>query len=162
MLLLAGLFAGCIVAAVVMASQRAFFEQYIAEQYQPLPAELQPLATAISMGSLDQAQLATLSRAQRLALYDAWMSHPEPPPAETPRQLVAIDPALYLARAERSIVTGRLEQKQRAVTFLALTGSPDALPILHQASRWATRRQMPELSTHIAHAMARLKGLPEE
>jgi hypothetical protein len=161
-LLLTGLCAACIITAVVMASQRAVFEQHIAERYQPLPVELQPLAESLARGSLEQAQFTVLSMAQRLALYHTWMAHIESPPAETPRLLVSIAPELYLARAERSIVTGRMQQKQRAVIFLALTGSPDALPILQKANRWAARRQMPELASHIASAIAQLKGIQKE
>jgi hypothetical protein len=162
LLLLAGLFALCVLAAVVIASQRAVFEQFIAERYQPLPAELQLLTEAVATGSIDQEVFATLSPAQRLALYDTWMTHPAPPPPETPRALVAADPAPYLARAERSLVTGRLEQKLRAVMFLELAGSRQALPILRKAHHWAARRHMPELATRIAVAMARLQDIPEE
>lgn len=160
LLLLGGLFAGCIVAAVIMASQRGFFEQFIAEQYTALPANLQPLVEAAATGAIDREAFAKLSPAQRLALYDEWMTHTDPSPAGTPRALVAADPTLYLARAERSLVCGRAEQKLRALAFLELAGSEDAIPVLRKASRWAARRQRPELATQIATTLERLERAP--
>lgn len=154
MWLLSSLFAVCIVAAVVMASQHTLFEQWVAERYQPLPSRLESLAEAAVAGSLDQAIFTSLSTADLLALYDVWMTHSTPLPSKMPAALVDADAALYLARAERTLVTGGMEQKLRAVTFLELAGSPQALTILHKIGHWAALRRLPELAARIATAAA--------
>jgi hypothetical protein len=75
---------------------------------------------------------------------------------------VAADPALYLERAERSLVCGSIEQKLRALFFLELSRSPQALPILHKAGHWLARHQMPEVMTQIVATIARLERMPSE
>ncbi|MHC4404288.1 MAG: hypothetical protein ACYTG0_31930 [Planctomycetota bacterium] len=159
LLLVAGLFAGCIVAGVLMATQRGFFEEYLREEYAPLPAELKDLADAAASGEIDEARLQGLSQEQRLALYDDWMIRPNPP-AGTPKTLVAAAGELYLARAERTLVCGNADQRKKALWFLELAGSSEAVPVLEKASRWAERRSLPELAAAIAETVDRLQRAP--
>lgn len=159
LLLMGALFAGCIVAAIVMASQREFFEKFVEEKYVALPASLKPLADAAAEGTIDKKAFANLSDSERLALYDYWMTHSDPTLAGMPRALVAADPPLYLTRAERSLVCGRVEQKLKALTFLELAGSRDAIPILQKVSQWAARRQIPEIAAKIAETIDRIERI---
>jgi hypothetical protein len=157
LLLLGAMFAGSVVLAVFIAMQRGFFEKYILEKYDPLPASLKPLADAAAEGKLDVEAFNKLSQAERLILYDDWMTRPAPPPTRTPSVLVAADSGLYLARAERTIVNGREEQKLRALQFLELAASRDAIPILRKARQWSIKRKTAEMTAKITETIERLE-----
>jgi len=157
LLLLGAMFLGSAVLALFLATQRGFFEKYIEENYVELPVSLKPLADAAAEGRLDQASFEKLSRAERLILYDDWMARPGPPPARTPSALVAVDSGLYLARAERTIVSGREDQKMRALRFLELAGSRDAIPILRKARQWSLKRKTAELTAKITETLDHLE-----
>ncbi len=159
LLLTVGLFAGCIAAAAVMASQRGFFEKYLKEKYAPLPADLKDVADAAAAGEVDPARFEQLSDAQRLALYDDWMTR-DPPPVNTPRALMTAAAELYLARAERTLVCGNHDQRKRALRFLELAGSREATARLQKLSRWAARRSLSELVAGIAETIDRLEQAP--
>jgi len=158
-MLTVGLFAGCIVAAAVMASQRGFFEKHLKEKYAPLPADIQDVADAAAADEVDPVRFEQLSDQQRLALYDDWMTR-DVPPANTPRALMAADGELYLARAERTLVCGSAVQRKRALSFLELAGSRDAIARLQKLSRWAARRSLSELVAAIAQTIHRLEQTP--
>ena len=157
LLLLGGLFASCMVAAALMASQRGFFEKFIKEKYQELPASLKTMADNAVNGRLDKEAFTRLSPAQRLALYDDWMLRPEPPPAQTPRALVTADPDLYFARAERTLVCGSSGQKLRALKFLKLARSKDAIPMLKRVHEWAVKRRTLRLAEAITETILELE-----
>lgn len=159
LLLTVGLFAGCIAAAGVMASQRGFFEKYLKEKYAPLPADLKDVADAAGAGEVDPVRFEQLSDAERLALYDDWMSR-DPPPANTPRALLTAAGELYLARAERTLVCGNDDQRKRALRFLELAGSREAISRLQKLSRWAARRSLPEFAAAVAETIDRLDQAP--
>ncbi|MDT4895628.1 MAG: hypothetical protein QOH25_705 [Acidobacteriota bacterium] len=157
LLLLGMMFAGSVVLAVFVALQRGFFEKFIEEKYAQLPANLKPLADAAAEGKLDGEAFNKLSQAERLILYDDWMTRPSPPPVHTPSLLVAVDSRLYLARAERTIVSGSVEQKMRALKFLELAGSRDAIPILRKARQWSIKRRTIEMTAKITETLERLE-----
>jgi hypothetical protein len=152
-----GLLAGCIVAAVVTASQRWFFEKYARENYASLSGELRSVADAAARGTLDDESFDLLDDAERVALYDDWMSRSATPPSATPRALVRAAPELYVARVERSLVCGRPEQRQRALEFLELARCRDAIPMLQQVSRWAAKRNLADLPAQIQQTIQRLE-----
>lgn len=54
LLLLGGMFAGSVVLAMLLATQRGFFEKFVEEKYGALPATLKPLADAAAEGKLDR------------------------------------------------------------------------------------------------------------
>jgi hypothetical protein len=157
LLLLGVMFAGSVLPAVFIASERRFFEKFIEEKYVALPETLKPLADAVAEGKLDEVAFNKLSRADQLILYDAWMTWPEQPPARTPAALLAADSGLYLARAERTIVCGRDDQKMRALKFLELAGSRAAIPILRKARQWSIKRRTFELTAKITETLERLE-----
>jgi hypothetical protein len=155
--LVVGMFLVCAAGAGFMATQRAFFEGYMKEEYAELPADLLPLAEAAARGRLTSEDLTELPEPKRLALYDHWMRQAEPP-KRTPAALVAADPALYLARAERTLACGNAEQRRRALKFLELADSDEAVPILHKARRWAQRRKLAELGNQIETTLKRIES----
>jgi hypothetical protein len=157
LLLLGAMFAGSIVLAALIATQRGFFEKFMEEKYGALPASLKPMADAAAEGKLDGEAFNKLSQAERLLLYDDWMTRPGPPPTRTPRALVAADAALYLARSERTLVGGREDQKARALKFMELAGSKDAIPHLKKARLWSIKRRTMELTARITETLERLE-----
>ena len=157
LLLLGVMLAGSVVLAVVIATQRGFFEKFIEEKYVALPATLKPFADAAAEGKLDREAFNKLSPAERLILYDDWMARPTEPPARTPFELVAADANLYLARAERTLISGRDDQKIRALKFLELAGTRAAVPILRKARQWSMKRRTIELTAKITETLERLE-----
>jgi hypothetical protein len=156
-LLLAGMLAGSVVLAVFIATQRAFFEKFIEEKYAALPANMKPLADAATEGKLDREAFNKLSQTERLLLYDDWMTRPDPPPMPMPAALVAADSPLYLARAERTLAGGREDQKLRALKFLELAGSKEAIPLLQKARQWSIKRRTILLTAKITETLERLE-----
>lgn len=157
LLLLGVMLAGSVALAVIIATQRVFFEKFIEEKYAALPAALKPFADAAAEGRLDREAFNKLSQADRLILYDDWMGHPLEPPARTPSELVKADAGLYLARAERTLINGREDQKRRALKFFELARARDAVPILKKARQWSIRRRTFELTAKITETLERLE-----
>lgn len=163
LLLLGGMFAGSIVLAVFIAMQRGFFEKFIEEKYGVLPASMKALADAAATeGKLDPEAFNKLSQAERLLLYDDWMTRPDPPPSRTPSALTAADSGLYLARAERTLVSGREDQKMRALKFLELAGARDAIPILQKARQWSIKRRANDMAAKITETLDHLERKSSE
>ena len=159
-LLMAGLFLACAVAALLIVSQRPRFERAVRERYGTLSASLKETADAAAAGKLDQEAFTRLANSERLALYDDWMTRADAS-EQTPRALVSGDPMLYLSRAEKTLLCGNAEQRAKAVKFLALSGSREALPILTTMQDWARRRDT-HLASQLSEAIAQLqKEAPE-
>lgn len=156
--MLGAMFAGSVALAVMIATQRPFFEKFIEEKYGQLPANLKTLADgAAGSGKIEAEAFSRLTAEERLLLYDDWMTRPEPPPQRTPAALVAADPGLYLARAERSLVGGNVSQKTRALKFLELAGAKEAVPLLRKARQWSIKRRTPDLTAKITEVLERLE-----
>ncbi|HKR00728.1 MAG TPA: hypothetical protein VJT09_08640 [Pyrinomonadaceae bacterium] len=155
LLLLGVMFAGSVVLAVFITTQRGFFEKFIEEKYGALPANLKPMADAAAEGKIDREAFNKLSTDERLLLYDDWMTRAEPPP-RTPPALVSADAGLYLARAERTLAGGREDQKLRALKFLELANSKEAIPVLQKARQWSIKRQTAELTVRITETLERI------
>jgi hypothetical protein len=156
-LLLTGMFAGSVVLAVFIATQRGFFEKLIEEKYAVLPASMKPLADAAVEGRIDREAFNKLSQTERLLLYDDWMMRPDPLPMHMPSALVTADSGLYLARAERTLVGGSEDQKLRALKFLELAGSKEAVPLLQKARQWSIKRWTALLTAKITETLERLE-----
>lgn len=159
--LMGGLFALSVVTSATVASQRWFFEKHCRERYSALPSDLRRLATSAAEGALDPNEHERLSREDRLALYDDWMAAAEPL-AGMAKALLAHDPALYIARAERTLVCGRADQRSRAIEFVELGGSAQAVPMLRRARSWWTRRNDPGLAERLDAAIERLESTENE
>ncbi len=156
--MLGAMFAGSVALAVVIATQRPFFEKFIEEKYGQLPANIKTMADgAAESGKIDAEAFGRLTAEERLLLYDDWMTRPDPPPTRTPAALVAADPKLYLARAERSLVGGSDNQKTRALKFFELAGSKDAIPLLQKARQWSIKRRTLDLTAQITDVLERLE-----
>jgi len=158
LLLLGAMFAGSVALAVLIAAERPFFEKFIEEKYGQLPANIKTMADgAAESGKIDAEAFGRLTAEERLLLYDDWMTRPDPPPPRTPAALVAADQGLYLARAERSLVGGSVNQKTRALKFLELAGAREAIPLLRKARLWSIKRRTPDLTAKITEALERLE-----
>jgi hypothetical protein len=157
LLLLGAMFAGSLVLAIFIAAQRHFFEKFIEEKYGQIPASMKTLADAAAEGKIDGEAFNKLSHAERLLLYDDWMARPDPPPTRTPEVLVAADSALYLARAERTIVGGSEDQKLRALKFIELAGARQAVPLLQKTRQWSIKRRTTRLTNRITEALRSLE-----
>ncbi len=158
LLLLGAMFAGSVVLAVVLATQRPFFEKFIAEKYGVLPDNIKTVADGVALsGKIEAEAFGKLTEEERLLLYDDWMTRPDPPPTRTPAALVAADPKLYLSRAERSLVGGSDNQKTRALKFFELAGSKDAIPLLQKARQWSIKRRTLDLTAQITDVLEHLK-----
>jgi hypothetical protein len=157
LLLLGAMFAASILLAIFIATERAFFEKFIEEKYADLPANMKPLADAAAEGKIDREAFDKLSQAERLFLYDDWMTRPDQTSSQTPSALVAADSALYLSRAERTIVGGREDQKLRALKFIELAGSKMAIPLLQKARQWSINRRTSALTAKITETLKRLE-----
>lgn len=157
LMLLGAMLAGSVLLAGAIATQRGFFEKLIEEKYTALPETLKPLADAAAEGKLDREAFNKLSQAERLILYDDWMARANEPPARTPSELVAADAPLYLARAERTLISGREDQKMRALKFLELAEAKDAIPLLRKARQWSIRRRTAGLTAKITETLERLE-----
>jgi hypothetical protein len=148
-------FGGVLVLAVVMVTQRGFFEQYVGEEYEPLPEELQEL-TARLEGPDGVREVISLTPAQRTLLYGGWISEPDSRPANVPAVLVAADADYYLSRAGETLVVGSREQRFSAVSFLEQSKSADARLLLLRARKRAESCGDGELADRIRDALARL------
>lgn len=157
LLLLGAMFAGSIALAIFVATQRGFFEKFIEEKYGVLPATMKTLADTAAEGKIDEEAFKKLSQAERLLLYDDWMARPDTPPARTPEVLVAADSALYLARAERTLIGGREDQKLRALKFIELARAKMAVPLLQKARQWSIKRRTIQLTEKITETLRSLE-----
>lgn len=157
LLLLGAMLVGSVLLAIVIATQRGFFEKFIEEKYLALPEELKPMADAAAQGRIDREAFNKLSQAERLILYDDWMARPGEPPGRTPSELVAADAPLYLRRAERTLINGRDDQKMRALKFMELAGAKEALPLLRKARQWSLKRRTHDLTAKITETLERLE-----
>jgi hypothetical protein len=159
-LLLLLVLAGSVALAVALVTQRALIERHLGETYAPLPANLKTVADAAAAGDLAATEFSRLPAAERELLYDEWMAHAEPASAHTPRVLGAADPDLYLARAERTLVCGRDEQRLRALRFLELANMPKSAAVLARALAWSKKRKLAALSVNIGETMQRIRLWP--
>lgn len=153
--LIGGLFAGSVVLAAGIATQRKFFEKYRSETYQTLPANLKPLADSAVDGDFSAPEIIQfqhLPQPDRLRLYDEWMTATNPSHL-VPRLLTRLDAPLYLMRAERTLVCGNPDQQRRAVFFLEQSTHPEAIPILQKALSWAEQRHDRALVERIQSAL---------
>lgn len=158
---MAALFGVCIIAAIILATQRGFFEKFVTETYSQLPQPLEGMAQSAAEGNIDSEEFEALAAGQRMALYDDWMLSDDPPEV-TPGALVAADKNLYFSRARRTIACGNSEQRLRAVMFLKLSRSGDAIPILRKAHGWALKRRVDKLVYEIEEAIYQLREVAEE
>jgi hypothetical protein len=138
-----------------MATQRGFFEQYVHEEYEPLPDELRELISRLD-GPDGVGEVISLTPAQRTLLYGGWMSETDSRPANLPAVLVAADAECYLSRAGQTLVVGSREQRFSAVSFLEQSKSADARLLLDRALVRAEACGDGELADRIRDALARL------
>ena len=153
--LIGSLFAGSVVLAAGIATQRKFFEKYRSETYQALPANLKPLADSAADGNFSTSEISHFQRLpqpDRLRLYDDWMVATNPSDL-VPHLLTRLDAPLYLTRAERTLVCGNPDQQRRAVFFLEQSTHPEAIPILQKALSWAEQRHDHALVERIQQAL---------
>ena len=151
------LLGSCLAAAVVLAlllgSQRAFFEARVRETYAPPTADAVALALTLAGGAREH----DLSPRQVDEVYQAWMQVGDGWPVDAPRALVRASPA-FLERAAQTLVAGSLSQRRAAARFLAATKDARAVPILARAAQRASRRREDALAREIEEAVRSLTG----
>jgi hypothetical protein len=161
-LLMGGLIGGCVIAAVLTASQRWIFEKYCREKYLDLPGSLRSIAEAAEEGHVEPKLFQRLNPQERLLLYDDWMTRAEPRPRQTPKALTSVAPELYLSRAERTLICGNAQQREGALEFLRLAERAEAAAALERACRWWKKRNVPEAADQIQEAIDRSAGAQPE
>lgn len=160
--LLFGCTIGC---ALFIASRRAWFAARVTDTFTPAPGSMRGLIAAAEAGDLPAAQYSQLPRPQRLAFYYDWVLRPEGQrPPGVPALLVRTDPALFLARAEQTLITGAPTQRAAAAEFLARCADTRAIDILRRAGAYLERRGVAESRKNIDNAIDTLQNLsiPQE
>lgn len=144
------------VLACGLALKRPLFEAWIKEAYRPLEPELQALVAELSRSEQAVKTVAALEPERRDALYDQWMQLTAPPPVAA--RMVRADPDRFLGRAERTLVVGSAEQRDRAISFLVQSESELALLALRRALAWFDRRRDPRSRDAVARALGQLEA----
>lgn len=136
---------------------RWFFEPRAGEVYPSPAAGTLAVMERLASGEAGVDAIRGLSREEGLGLYECWMRDPSAVPS-LPRALVILDEELFLARAERTFVTGDPTQRARAVDFVAATGSFRTGAILERARSYSLRRGERELQEHIEQKLGGHRG----
>ncbi len=134
--------------AVLVATQRPFFEKYVREKY-AAPAPHVRDAVAAIRSTDDTAGILALSPQDRRLAYEAWVQGPDAFPASAPAAMARADAPLYLARAWQTLVCGAPEQRVLATRFLEASGHPDAVEILRHALARARARGEDAISARL-------------
>lgn len=100
--------------AVFLSTQTAFFARYVREKPPEASMEDGRVAAALQTGPQE------LTNERREGIYSLWLSGTEP----TPTAVEHLGRAWFLARAERTLLAGTVEQRRRAVVMLR-TGTPE-------------------------------------
>jgi hypothetical protein len=149
--LLGGSLVASMILALLLGTQREFFERHVREKYPPVSAEAHEIGRRLA--ELDaQERVRSLSPREQESLYAAWIQKGHEWPAEAPAVLVRAD-ALFLERAERTLRVGSREQRRAAVRFLAASRDARARPLLDAARHRAQRRREHELVREIQDAI---------
>lgn len=144
LLLTLGLFAGSLTIALVIVTNRWWFEGFLSKAYVDkthFSANAEDVLNQANKGEIDPAVYEQLDELQRSAVYEGWMADLKNQSTEAPRALVHMDEKLYLRKVEQSVVCGSPEQQQRALRFLLLSHSPQTHAILNRLAAWAQRRR---------------------
>lgn len=154
MLLMAVTLGGAVVLAIIMATQRDFFEQYIRERYPAPPVNVMALLQGLENGSMDASRVARLAPLEQSALYDAWMGR-EPSPAESvvPAAMMTHAPQVTLARLERTLVAGSKEQRFKAVDFARRTRTTPVVEVLQRARSHVARMRWHDVLEKMDHVV---------
>lgn len=144
--------------AAVMATRHDWFESFVKEKFSPLPPHLYPLVEASTRNELNVEDIAKLPRHDLLALYDHWMGMPQLPSLTMPGALMVVDRGVYIERLEQTLVCGTPEQRQRALYFIELAGSQEAIQMLQRVQEWAERRKIPDLPRATAETITLIKS----
>jgi len=147
-------FAASLVLSGVMALNRPFFEGYVREKLPTPSSEAVTLASQIKQGRIAQAQAVAQARTVAADLYAAWMASPTGPGQEhLAKVMMESAPDYYLARIERTLVTGTEAQRLRAVLLAELSRSRDARPILQRALARAEAQRRSHLQQALQQAI---------
>lgn len=141
-------------AAAIIGMNRSFFEGFIKETYaSDLPLRMHRVVERAAGGSIEPRDVSDLEAAEKLGLYDYWMSSHADELRALPRALVGADADLILARTRRTLASGSREQKVLAVTFLELAGDGRAIHVLRRVGQQAERRGDVELQRRVDEAI---------
>jgi hypothetical protein len=149
--LLGGSLLASVVLALLLGTQREFFERHVREKYPPVSVEAHELGRRLAEPDAEE-RIRGLSSREREGLYTAWMQKGDEWPAAAPAVLVRAD-RFFLERAERTLRVGSLEQRRAATRFLAASRDTRARPLLEASRLRAQRRREHELVREIQQAI---------
>ena len=155
--MLGGLVILATVAALVISTQRGFARKFVKEKYAAVPKSLKSEIESIKTKSALTESYKKLKEKDRLLLYDAWMTD-QLESDEFPRLILKEDFQIFSRRAERTLVCGSTQQRDRALEFFRLGNHPDTIPILEKARRWAGRRKLDSFESDIANTLESIRG----
>jgi hypothetical protein len=149
LIVLTVVFLGGLVLAIVMATQRPWFESFVREKssagYASYPEPLRRAVDALAEDKLAQVDFEKLGPDQRRQLYEDWIERSDVPRLKVPQKLTRWAPLYYLQCAEKTVVCGSPDQQKRAVQFLQLCSCREATEVLTRLAQWADTRQLVEL-----------------
>ena len=146
------LFVACVPLAGAVILLRDRFERHMFEdhkaRYEEFSGELQSLIDAADSETpaLDlKTRIAALEPETKELIFQDWMRRREPQRLATPARLVAADPAFFLRRAEKAVVCGNEEQRERALTFLTRSEAPAVSETVARLEAWAKKRRRDDI-----------------
>lgn len=155
--LLGATFVVALVLALVLASQRSFFERYVREKYPGPDAASERLAQRIEAGEVDAAALRALPPNGTLGLYHLWMQSDSNRYPNLPATAAAAHPELVAERVERTLVAGNREQRQKAIDFAVAARHDRLEPPLRFALDRARAARDAEAAEALSSALRRVQ-----
>ncbi len=141
--------------AVIVATQRPWFEKHVREKYAAPQQRVADVVKAIDSAD-DTAGVLALSAQDRRLAYEAWMQGPDGFHTAAPAAMARADAPLYIARAWQTLICGSPEQRMLAVRFLEATGHADATGVLRRALDRARARGEEDMPPRLEQAILAL------
>ena len=142
------LFVACVPLAGAVILLRDRFERHMFEDYkarhEEFSDELQALIDAADSETPARdlkTRIAALELETKERIFQDWMRRREPQRLATPARLVSADADFFLKRAEKAVVCGNEEQRERALTFLIRSEAAGAAEIVDRLATWARKRR---------------------
>lgn len=149
---------GAIGLAVVMATQRDFFEKYAREKFEASPIEAQSFADEIRQGTKPLNSLKERVVPQLDALYSIYIEHAGTNDARIAEALVHSAPDRVLARLERTFAAGNMAQRMRAAQLVEAAPRRLFVAVLEKSLVDARAKRLSELTTRLEVALGKCRA----